>query len=106
MPPQVLQLCSGNSPFFAQATSLVSQSLQLMWLEECRVTMPLSPGAVLTEGDLNVTVWHLLQVTALVGQQLACLAVVAWQETRAKALTAMSPVMMDLMSLVFMMWLS
>lgn len=67
--------------------------------------MPLSPGAEVTEGDLNVTVWHLLQVTALVGQQLACLAAVAWQETRANALTAMIPVMMDLMSFVFMMWL-
>jgi hypothetical protein len=77
VPPQVLQVCSVNSPFFAQATSLVSQSGQLMWLEECKVTMPLSPGAVLTEGDLNVTVWHLLQVTALVGQQLVCLAAVA-----------------------------
>lgn len=67
--------------------------------------MPLSPGAVVTVGDLNVTVWHLLQVTALVGQQLAGLAAVAWQETRAKVLTAMIPVMMDLMSFVFMMWL-
>jgi len=64
--------------------------------------MPLSPGAEVTEGDLNVTVWHLLQVTALVGQQLAGLAAVAWQETRANAPTAMIPVMMDLMSFVFM----
>lgn len=77
-----------------------------MWLEECRVTIPLSPGAEVTEGDLNVTVWHLLQVTALVGLLLACLAVVAWQETSVKALMAMSPVAMDLMSFVFMMWLS
>jgi hypothetical protein len=76
-----------------------------MWLEEWRVTMPLSPGAEVTEGDLNVTVWHLLQVTALVGQQLAGLAAVAWQETRAKVPTAMIPVMMDLMSFVFMLWL-
>ncbi len=75
-----------------------------MRLEECRVTMPLSPGAEETEGDLNVTVWHLLQVTALVGQQPACLVVaVAWQETSAKVLTAMTAVMMDLRSFVFMM---
>lgn len=67
--------------------------------------MPLSPGAEVTEGDLNVTVWHLLQVTALVGQQLAGLAAVAWQETSDSALTAMIPVMMDLMSFVFMGWL-
>ena len=55
VPPQVLQACSGISPFLPHATSLVSQSGQLMWLEEWRVTMPLSPGEVVTEGDLNVT---------------------------------------------------
>lgn len=49
------------------ATTLFSQSGQLMAAADLRVTIPLSPAAAETEGDLNQMVWHLLHVTALVG---------------------------------------
>lgn len=67
VPPQVGQACAVRLPVLRRATTLFSQVGQLMWPADLRVTMPLSPGAVVTEGDLNQIVRHLLHVTALFG---------------------------------------
>lgn len=49
-PPQVLQKCCEKVAVFTQATTLLSHSAQVMWLNDFSVVKPLSPAA--TEGGV------------------------------------------------------